>query len=329
MTVRSGWRGSEERGASSRRSPGPCCSKCARRGPPRALAAGCGCSSAAMRPRGRRATWRSRSGGSSASQGRRSGTSCRRNGWTQNVNLGAERTRVGDRDRELLALIGTALPLDGPDPRARVRGPARDGRRPAAPPALARERARVHPGRSLRPLRPRTRHGVGAHPRRLRRGGGVPPRRAHPAARYVRPQFLEHLVWLNDLFVALCLAGGSPVRVRDRAFRWLCDADRPLTFRPRPGEIAPRAVAPDALIELPAAARRVFVEAERGTHTIVPVSPKKHGATLRKLERYSAFFSEFTSAAANATPYTEHFPDAMAPRAALLRPDREQAEQHP
>jgi hypothetical protein len=147
----------------------------------------------------------------------------------------------------------------------------------------------------------------------------LPVERGQPLD-YVRPQFLEHLVWLNDLFVALCLAGGRPVRVHDRAFRWLCDSDRPLTFRPRRGETKPCAVAPDAILELPVAARRVFVEAERGTHTIVPVSPNKHGATLRKLERYSAFFSEFTSVAANATPYTERFPDAMTPELLFLVP---------
>jgi hypothetical protein len=50
------------------------------------------------------------------------------------------------------------------------------------------------------------------------------------------------------------------------------------------------------------------------------VSPNKHGATLRKLERYSAFFSEFTSTAAKATPYTERFPDAMAPELLFLVP---------
>jgi hypothetical protein len=41
---------------------------------------------------------------------------------------------------------------------------------------------------------------------------------------------------------------------------------------------------------------------------------------LPKLERYVAFFSEYTSAAATATPYTEHFPDALAPELLFLVP---------
>jgi hypothetical protein len=237
------------------------------------------------------------------------------------VHLGVERTRVGDRDRELLALIGTARCLSTDQIRELVfadRHATVAGRR-LRQLSRANGRGYVRADHFDRSDRERvmvwalTPAGYGEAATML------PGERAQPLE-YVRPQFLDHLAWLNDLFVALCIAGGRPMRVQDRAFRWLCDADRALTFRPRLGEPKPRAVAPDAIIELPVAARRIFVEAERGTHTIVPVSPNKHGATLRKLERYTEFFSEFTSTAANATPYTEHFPDAMTPELLFLVP---------
>jgi hypothetical protein len=130
----------------------------------------------------------------------------------------------------------------------------------------------------------------------------------------VRPQFLEHLVWLNELFVGLAVASGVPVSPERLSFRWCCDTDHPLAFRTRGADGTPAVghVAPDALVEFPEARRRVFVEAERGTHSIVPQSPSKTGATVAKLDRYTSFFADLVGSRRQ-TAYAEHFPDGFAP----------------
>lgn len=130
----------------------------------------------------------------------------------------------------------------------------------------------------------------------------------------VRPQFLEHLVWLNELFVGLVVASGAPISPGRLPFRWRCDTDHPLAFRTRGPDGGPAVghVAPDALVEFPEARHRVFVEAERGTHTIVPQSPFKTGATVVKLDRYTSFFADVVGVRRQ-TAYAEHFPDAFAP----------------
>jgi hypothetical protein len=135
----------------------------------------------------------------------------------------------------------------------------------------------------------------------------------------VRPQFLEHLVWLNELFVGLAVASGGPVSPGRLPFRWRCDTDHPLAFRTRGPDGAPAVghVAPDAVVDFPAARRRVLVEAERGTHTIVPLSPSKTGATMAKLDRYTSFFADVIGARRQ-TAYAEHFPDGFAPELLFL-----------
>ena len=62
---------------------------------------------------------------------------------------------------------------------------------------------------------------------------------------------------------------------------------------PHSGEIVPcgSVLLPDAVLELPSTRRRVFIECETGTHTLVPVSRDKHAATVRKAERYETFLA--------------------------------------
>jgi hypothetical protein len=138
----------------------------------------------------------------------------------------------------------------------------------------------------------------------------------------VKAQFLEHLVWLNELLVALWLRGGTPASPSRAPFRWVCDTGHALPFRTRAadGSSAVGHVAPDAVLELPAARRRVFVEAERGTHTIVPLSPAKTGATVVKLDRYAAFFGDVVDVRNHTTAYLEQFPDAFAPELVFMVP---------
>jgi hypothetical protein len=138
----------------------------------------------------------------------------------------------------------------------------------------------------------------------------------------VKPQFLEHLVWLNELLVALWVRGGAPASLSRIRFRWLCDTGHALPFRTRAADGSPAVghVAPDAILEIPATRRRVFIEAERGTHTIVPLSAAKTGATVVKLDRYAAFFGDVVDVRDHATAYLAQFPEGFAPELLFMVP---------
>ena len=131
---------------------------------------------------------------------------------------------------------------------------------------------------------------------------------------HVRPQFLEHLVRLNELFVGLVVESGAPISPGRLPFRWRCDTDHPLAFRTRWSgrQSRRRARGPGRARGVSEARRRVRVEAERSTPTIVPQSPSKTGATVVKLDRYTSFFADVTGARRQ-TAYAEHFAAAFAP----------------
>jgi hypothetical protein len=154
---------------------------------------------------------------------------------------------------------------------------------------------------------------VGAHRAGVRPRGGRAREDARPRAELVRPQFLEHLVWLNELFVALATARGAPARPAALGFRWICDHDRPIQVPERglDGTRRDAVIAPDAILELPHARRRVFIEAERGTHTIVPVSITKTGATVAKVKRYENFFARWSSGTRSV--HIDHFGEGYEP----------------
>jgi len=150
-------------------------------------------------------------------------------------------------------------------------------------------------------------------------GYEIAERAAHVAVNFstepVRSPFLEHLIWLNELLVALALASGVPVRPAELPFRWQYGNPRPLSFRGRGPDGTPvlKQVIPDAIVDFTEARRRIFVEAECGTHTIVPSDPAKAGATVVKLERYEAFFGDIVDPPTRATAYHTHFQDGFFP----------------
>jgi glyoxylate carboligase len=75
---------------------------------------------------------------------------------------------------------------------------------------------------------------------------------------------------------------------------------------------------PDAILEFPGAARRLFIEAETGAHSIATADPLKYGATLRKLERYVRFVTGIVPGAGLATFYENAFRDAWKPELIFL-----------
>ena len=131
---------------------------------------------------------------------------------------------------------------------------------------------------------------------------------------------LQHDLWLNDLFVAMATARGAPVSPVDLPFRWLCDTDRPIAFRTLDDNAAFKTniLRPDAIVELPFAQRRIFIEAERGTHTISPLSTMNAGATTMKARRYGLFVAAPIGAEAQTTAYRSTFPDGYRPELLFL-----------
>jgi hypothetical protein len=154
---------------------------------------------------------------------------------------------------------------------------------------------------------------------------------AEDAVPYLRPpgrvdvgaQFLLHTLMLNDVLVDMVLAlrGSEDSPLAELPFRWLCENDEQLEFsifRRDVGEARSSVLKPDAVLELPGARRRVFVEAETGAHSIATADPTKYGAVLRKLERYTRFLTGLRPGGGPTTFYEAAFPDGFAPEVAFL-----------
>jgi hypothetical protein len=133
--------------------------------------------------------------------------------------------------------------------------------------------------------------------------------------------FAEHAVALTDLFVALA-APYAQGGVRDVPFRWDVTEDTHLPWREPAddGRLRDRVLLPDAILEVPSARRRLFIECETGTHTLVPVSRDKHGATVRKAERYETFLAGLADVPNRVTHYARKYPDGWAAEVLLLVP---------
>ncbi len=137
-------------------------------------------------------------------------------------------------------------------------------------------------------------------------------RELHPVRSDVGAFFAEHFVCLTDLFVQLVrpyLAAG--VLPRALPFRWNVSEDVELPWQDRDGGEAAKArvIRPDAVLEVPGAERRFFIECETGSHTLTPRSPDKPQATVRKLERYDAYVSGFAEVPTRLTHYRRKYPD--------------------
>jgi hypothetical protein len=135
--------------------------------------------------------------------------------------------------------------------------------------------------------------------------------------------FAEHAVALTDLLVALAapyMAGRTAVR--DLPFSWDVTEDTHLPWREPSddGRMRDRVLLPDAILELPSARLRLFVECETGTHTLVPVSRDKNQATVRKAERYETFLNGLSDVPNRVTHYARKYPDGWAAEVLFLVP---------
>jgi len=128
---------------------------------------------------------------------------------------------------------------------------------------------------------------------------------------------------LNDVLLdlALALRASSDAPLAGLPFRWLCENDEQLgfsAFRRDLGESRATVLKPDAILEMPSARRRVFLEAETGAHSIATADPTHYGAVLRKLERYSRFLTGLRPGAGPTTFYEAAFPDGLVPELVFL-----------
>jgi len=137
----------------------------------------------------------------------------------------------------------------------------------------------------------------------------------------VGAQFLEHLIQLNELLIALWSNGNRCPRAGHPCFRWI-PSDRVRLvwgeWKIREGRKLQRIIQPDAVLELPAVKRRYFLECEMGTQLIAPGKGKAPGATLSKADRYQTFLGEPSGLGNRQTHYDAQFRDGFAPEVLFL-----------
>jgi Replication-relaxation len=232
----------------------------------------------------------------------------------------ARARRLPRRDRELLALLGLCRYLTVSQV---VALEPRDSTEKAAGQRLRRLAAEARPkGWPFTPplLKAVPYRSFGGEPLRLwgltPSGYAVAAGELHRVLKAFRTDvgavFAEHFAFLTDLFVQLVRPHVSAgVLPRALPFRWNVAEDVELPWRDKDeaGCEKARVIRPDAVLEVPAAQRRFFIECEMGTHTLTPLGPDKPQATVRKLERYDAYVSGFADVPARLSHYRRKYPD--------------------
>jgi hypothetical protein len=134
--------------------------------------------------------------------------------------------------------------------------------------------------------------------------------------------FREHAIALNELFVALVIRpGGGYPRAKQSEFRWMASDTVRLPWRDHLGHGSrspDRLVLPDAVLEIPRAQRRYFLECEMGTHPILGDADPRPGSTIGKVQNYEGFLRSYVDANATQTFYARSFPDNYVPEVLFL-----------
>src|SRR6266849_1955635 len=134
--------------------------------------------------------------------------------------------------------------------------------------------------------------------------------------------FREHMVTLNELLVALLAPPpGTYARARQTRFRWMTSDLVRLPWKQylqKSGRQLERVVFPDAVLELPQPRRRLFLECEMGTHSIVARTDQKAGSTVSKVENYAGFIRGFADSVRGETFYARKYPDGWTPEVLFL-----------
>lgn len=138
--------------------------------------------------------------------------------------------------------------------------------------------------------------------------------------------FLQHEVMLNELYLGLVPQDGKTPAKVPVGFRWVLGEYLTLRFHEydrRRGEAQNRRLQPDALVEIPAVHKRVFIEYETGSATINDV--KKATSTNAKLSRYGSYMIGYAGnvfGGDHSTFYSRDFPDGWAPEVLFVTPKR-------
>ena len=162
-----------------------------------------------------------------------------------------------------------------------------------------------------------------------------------PRAAEIRPQFMDHALLLNDFFVGLVeaplkkslfnrtaeiprrrhrsAADGLYADAKALPFKWIaCDCVRLPWKEYRDGNRLDRIIQPDAVLEISKLRKRLFLECETGSHTIVPRGFHKPGSTLSKAQRYECFICDLVDIESKTTFYARLYPDGFAPQVLFL-----------
>ena len=134
--------------------------------------------------------------------------------------------------------------------------------------------------------------------------------------------FREHAIALNELFVAIVTlpSSGYP-RAKQSEFRWIPSDTVRLPWKQHLGhgsKSPDRLVLPDAVLEIPKARRRYFLECEMGTHPIQGEADLRPGSTIAKVQNYEGFLRSYVDAGATQTFYARLFPDNYIPEVLFL-----------
>jgi hypothetical protein len=135
--------------------------------------------------------------------------------------------------------------------------------------------------------------------------------------RDVGAAFLEHTLLLNDVLVELLARGrAAGCAFTELPFRWFAESGQYASFEfyDRQALRSQKArIRPDATLEIGSPARRIFLECETGTHTIVSTDPTNTGATNAKIQRYTQFIAGTVGQHDPRTPYAVLCPDRLSP----------------
>ena len=146
----------------------------------------------------------------------------------------------------------------------------------------------------------------------------VPGRGPKPAGRRLARAELER-------YLLLCRGCGQSSALtapgaEELPFRWTTTESTRLPWTEydrKSGKTLERIIQPDGVLELDSPKRRLFLECEMGTHSIVG-NENKGGATLAKSERYEKFLHGLADPKTGETFYSRQFPDAARPEVLYL-----------
>jgi hypothetical protein len=229
---------------------------------------------------------------------------------------------LSERDRQALAYLALARYLTAPQLHSLM---AEYGRARA----VARRLRRFESAQGGAPLVRRVpREGAGETmwgltPAGWEIGAGGVPYAVPVPAKVLAPATVRHQELVNEVLIGLLRSlERTGTAIPSLPFRWIAESEEGLPFQvhDRQGVLRTSLVYPDALVEVPGARARYFLEVESGARHvgITTGSVRNSEALVRKLDRYVLYFTGFAEAASSLTWYGKRFPDRLAPEVVVI-----------